>query len=67
MILVTHSMEDAAKYADEIVIMHQGSVFKKGTPQEIFSDPDQLIELGLDVPDTVRFQLKLTKGNGCTL
>ena len=30
MILVTHSMEDAAKYADEIVIMHQGSVFKKG-------------------------------------
>ena len=64
MILVTHSMEDAAKYADEIVIMHQGSVFKKGTPLEIFSDPDQLIELGLDVPDTVRFQLKLQKEMG---
>ena len=64
MILVTHSMEDAAKYADEIVIMHQGSVFKKGTPQEIFSDPDQLIELGLDVPETVRFQLKLQKEMG---
>ncbi len=64
MILVTHSMEDAAKYADEIVIMHQGSVFKKGTPQEIFSDPDQLIQLGLDVPDTVRFQLKLQKEMG---
>ena len=47
MILVTHSMEDAAKYADEIVIMHQGSVFKKGTPQEIFSDPDQLIRIRL--------------------
>lgn len=64
MVLVTHSMEDAAKYADEIVIMHQGSVFKKGTPLEIFSDPDQLIELGLDVPDTVRFQLKLQKEMG---
>ena len=64
MILVTHSMEDAAKYANEIVIMHQGTVFKKGTPQEIFSDPDQLIELGLDVPDTVRFQLKLQKEMG---
>ena len=64
MILVTHSMEDAAKYADEIVIMHQGTVFKKGTPQEIFSDPDQLIELGLDVPETVRFQLKLQKELG---
>ena len=63
-ILVTHSMEDAAKYADDIVIMHQGTVFKKGTPQEIFSQPEQLLELGLDVPDTVRFQLKLQKELG---
>ena len=45
-ILVTHSMEDAAKYADDIIIMHQGTVFKKGTPQEIFSEPEQLLELG---------------------
>ena len=63
-ILVTHSMEDAAKYADDIIIMHQGTVFRKGTPQEIFSQPEQLIELGLDVPDTVRFQLKLQKELG---
>ncbi|PJN86518.1 energy-coupling factor ABC transporter ATP-binding protein [Bacillus sp. mrc49] len=63
-ILVTHSMEDAAKYADDIIIMHQGTVFKKGTPQEIFSDPEQLLDLGLDVPDTVRFQLKLQKELG---
>ena len=63
-ILVTHSMEDAAKYADEIIIMHKGTVFKKGTPQEIFSQPEQLLELGLDVPDTVRFQIKLQKELG---
>jgi energy-coupling factor transport system ATP-binding protein len=63
-VLVTHSMEDAATYADEIVIMHQGTVFQKGTPFEIFSQPEQLIELGLDVPDTVRFQLKLQKEMG---
>jgi energy-coupling factor transport system ATP-binding protein len=63
-ILVTHSMEDAAKYADDIIIMHLGTVFKKGTPQEIFSEPEQLLELGLDVPDTVRFQLKLQKELG---
>ena len=36
-ILVTHSMEDAAKYADQIVIMQQGKVVKQGTPEEIFS------------------------------
>src|SRR3954453_2987557 len=36
-ILVTHSMEDAAQYADQIVIMQNGKVAKKGTPEEIFS------------------------------
>ncbi|MGM9924215.1 MAG: energy-coupling factor ABC transporter ATP-binding protein [Bacillus sp. (in: firmicutes)] len=63
-VLVTHSMEDAAKYADEIIIMHRGTVYKKGTPLDIFSQPEQLMELGLDVPETVRFQLTLQKEAG---
>ncbi|WP_034644965.1 energy-coupling factor ABC transporter ATP-binding protein [Bacillus methanolicus] len=58
-VLVTHSMEDAARYADQIVIMHKGNVFKKGSPEEIFSSPEGLIKLGLDVPEIVRFQLKI--------
>ncbi|PLR96405.1 energy-coupling factor ABC transporter ATP-binding protein [Bacillus sp. T33-2] len=58
-VLVTHSMEDAAMYADEIVIMHQGSVYRKGTPAEIFSSPESLAKLGLDVPEVVRMQMKL--------
>jgi energy-coupling factor transport system ATP-binding protein len=58
-ILVTHSMEDAARYADQIVIMQQGKVVKKGTPEEIFSAPTELVEMGLDVPEVVRFQLML--------
>lgn len=63
-VLVTHSMEDAARYADEIVIMHQGTIYQKGTPFEIFSQPEQLIERGLDVPETVRFQLQLQRELG---
>jgi energy-coupling factor transport system ATP-binding protein len=63
-ILVTHSMEDAARYADHIVIMHKGTVRKKGTPNEIFSAPEELLQLGLDVPEVVRFQLKLEKAFG---
>jgi energy-coupling factor transport system ATP-binding protein len=58
-VLVTHSMEDASKYADHIIVMHQGTVFKKGSPEEIFSTPEKLVELGLDVPESIRFQLKL--------
>ncbi|MEH7300490.1 energy-coupling factor ABC transporter ATP-binding protein [Neobacillus drentensis] len=63
-ILVTHSMEDAARYADQIVIMQQGKVVNKGTPEEIFSAPAQLVQMGLDVPEVVRFQLKLEEKMG---
>ncbi|WP_256816175.1 energy-coupling factor ABC transporter ATP-binding protein [Cytobacillus pseudoceanisediminis] len=58
-VLVTHSMEDASRYADQIVIMHNGEVYRKGTPKEIFSSPEGLLKLGLDVPEVVRFQLKM--------
>jgi energy-coupling factor transport system ATP-binding protein len=60
-VLVTHSMEDASRYADQIVIMHNGEVYRKGTPKEIFSSPEGLLKLGLDVPEVVRFQLKMEK------
>ncbi|MBM7694826.1 energy-coupling factor transport system ATP-binding protein [Peribacillus deserti] len=63
-ILVTHSMEDAASYADEIVIMHKGTVYETGSPREIFSQSDQLVSLGLDVPNTVRMQLMIEQQCG---
>ncbi|EOB3786437.1 energy-coupling factor ABC transporter ATP-binding protein [Listeria monocytogenes] len=68
-VLVTHSMEDAARYAEKIVLMKAGTVLQIGTPREIFAKPDELVDLGLSVPDVVRFQglferkfdVKLTK------
>lgn len=58
-ILVTHSMEDAAMYADSIYVMNNGTVGLKGTPREIFSNPEKIQEFGLDVPETVLFMKKL--------
>lgn len=58
-VLVTHSMEDASKFADQIVVMRNGEVFKRGTPEEIFSSPEDLLQLGLDVPEVVRFQQRM--------
>ncbi|OMP67918.1 energy-coupling factor ABC transporter ATP-binding protein [Domibacillus epiphyticus] len=55
-VLVTHSMEDAARYADKIIIMHKGQVYRTGAPRDIFSDADSLTNVGLDIPETVRFQ-----------
>lgn len=66
-ILVTHSMEDAARYADELIIMHKGTIVKKASPSEVFSNPEELLELGLAVPDTIRFQTEFEQKSGLVL
>lgn len=49
-ILVSHSMEDMAHYCDNVVVMNSAKVYRTGTVDEIFSDADSLISVGLDVP-----------------
>ncbi|MCR5704656.1 MAG: energy-coupling factor transporter ATPase [Eubacterium sp.] len=49
-VLVSHSMEDVAKYAERIVVMSHGEIAYDGTPVEVFSHSEQLGKLGLDVP-----------------
>lgn len=66
-VLVTHSMEDAARYANRIIVMHKGRVFKTGTPRDIFSDRASLTAIGLDVPETVRFQHRFEEKTGYPL
>ncbi|MBT2698328.1 energy-coupling factor ABC transporter ATP-binding protein [Bacillus sp. ISL-40] len=55
-ISITHDLEEAAK-ADRIIVMNKGEVFREGTPEEIFSMDEQLVQLGLDIP----FSVKMTK------
>ncbi|MBD8070921.1 energy-coupling factor ABC transporter ATP-binding protein [Bacillus sp. PS06] len=66
-ILVTHSMEDAARYADEICVMHKGTIVNQGSVEQIFSNPEALHALGLDVPETVRFKQKLEQRFNITI
>ncbi|MFN2748142.1 MULTISPECIES: energy-coupling factor ABC transporter ATP-binding protein [Bacillus] len=65
-ILVTHSMEDAAAYADELIVMHKGTVKAKGSPRDIFSKRDEIAGLGLDLPETIKFQQRLEEALGIT-
>ena len=58
-ILVTHSMEDAARYADRIAIMHEGKSVLTGKPREIFADRETLAKYRLEPPHIVRFQYKV--------
>lgn len=60
-ILVTHSMEDAARYADRIAIMHEGKCVLTGVPQTIFSDMETLAQYRLQPPRVVQLQRKVEK------
>ncbi|MBO5907272.1 MAG: energy-coupling factor transporter ATPase [Clostridia bacterium] len=60
-ILVSHSMEDMAHYCDNVVVMNSSRVYKSGTTAEIFSDPDALSEVGLDVPAVAKIARELCR------
>jgi len=60
-IFVTHSMEDAARMAERIVVMHDGGILMQGTPQEIFSHAEELMQVGLSVPQVTQVFLELRR------
>lgn len=66
-ILVTHSMEDAARYADQIVVMHEGTAALSGTAEEVFSEEETLQKFRLSLPRTLLFQKDFEKLIGRTL
>lgn len=58
-ILVSHSMEDVAEYVDRIVVMSDGMIKYDGSPREVFSHPEELKELGLNIPQAANVLYKL--------
>ena len=49
-ILVSHSMDDVAKYVDRIIVMNQGGILLDGEPREVFRHYDELERVGLSAP-----------------
>ena len=49
-ILVSHSMEDIARYVERIIVMNRGEVMLDGTPREVFSHYKELEKVGLAAP-----------------
>lgn len=60
-ILVSHSMEDMAYYCDDVVVMNMSKVYKTGSVDEIFSDSESLMDIGLDVPVISKIAAKLKR------
>jgi len=63
-ILVTHSMEDAARYADTIHVLQKGTTYLKGSPLEVFSYEKELEEIGLQIPLSLKFHQDLNQKLG---
>ena len=53
-VVVSHSMEDMARFCDEIIVMDHARVRMVGKKEEIFSHAETLIDAGLDVPEITK-------------
>ncbi len=49
-VLVSHSMEDVAKYADRLVVMNEGRIIYNDIPEEVFKNYKELEKIGLSAP-----------------
>ncbi len=58
-LLVSHSMEDLAEYADRIIVLDDGKKILDDRPAEVFAKRETLVDCGLDVPETVKLADKL--------
>ena len=58
-IFVSHNMDDVALVADRVLVLSDGNIVMSGTVEEVYSKGDELLRLGLDVPEITRVFLKL--------
>jgi len=57
--MVSHSMSDVARLAQRLLVMSGAKLVMDGTPVEVFSHAQELLEMGLDIPEITRLFLKL--------
>ena len=60
-IVVSHSMEDIAESADKVLVMNKGKIEYFASVDEVFSNAEHLVEIGLNVPEITKVFLALKK------
>jgi energy-coupling factor transport system ATP-binding protein len=58
-VIVSHSMEDMARYCDNLIVMNEGRVCMQGDAEHIFSRAEFLEEIGLDIPQITKLTMML--------
>ena len=59
--MVSHSMGDVARMASRLLVMSDSHLVMDGTPGEVFEHAQELLDMGLDIPEVTRVFLKLQK------
>ena len=59
--MVSHSMEDVARLTDRLLVMNGSKLAMDGTPEEVFANAADLVEMGLDIPQVTQIFLHLQK------
>ena len=57
--MVSHSMNDVARLANRLLVMNGANLAMDGTPREVFEHAQELLDMGLDIPEITRVFLKL--------
>ena len=57
--MVSHSMSDVARLADRLFVMNHATLAMEGTPAEVFARSEELVEMGLDIPQITAVFLRL--------
>ena len=59
--MVSHSMNDVARLASRLLVMNGANLAMDGSPKEVFSRAQELLDMGLDIPEVTRIFLHLQK------
>lgn len=60
-IIVSHNMDDIARLAERLLVFSGGKIVMDGSPEEVFSRPQQLIDIGLAVPRATALAMKIAE------
>lgn len=58
-IMVSHSMDDVAAHADKVLVLQKGTVYIYNTPEQVFSQNHELINMGLSLPEATKLAVML--------
>lgn len=58
-LMVSHSMSDVARITDRLLVMNDAHLTMDGTPDQVFTRSEELMEMGLDIPEITRIFMRL--------